>query len=97
MKSRVVFLFCIIFLHSACSKKLVPDAGAAKKETAVADMTLAGKNIYLSKCGRCHALKDPGDFTRQQWIPIMDRMAVKAKLSDAEKVDVLSYVQTNTK
>lgn len=80
------------------------DPAAVKKETAeetvpskTSALTASGKNIYVAKCGRCHGLKNTTDFTRQQWVPIMDRMAEKAKLSDTEKADVLMYVQANAK
>jgi cytochrome c5 len=68
-------------------------AGSSKMDS----FTAAGKNIYISKCGRCHALKAITDYSKQQWIPIMDRMAEKAKLSDTEKTEVLVYVQANAK
>ena len=52
----------------------------------------AGKEIYTTRCARCHGAKKVDDYTVQQWIPIMDRMAPKAKLTDIEKSNVTAYV-----
>jgi cytochrome c2 len=56
-------------------------------------MVTAGKTLFDTKCGRCHALKEPATFTPDKWVPIIDRMAVKAKLVEDEKKQVLAYVQ----
>lgn len=74
-------------------KEDIAPATSAKSE----EFTAAGKKIYISRCGRCHAMKNTFDYTRQQWLPIMDRMAVKANLSDTEKTEVLLYVQAYAK
>lgn len=72
-------------------------AAAPAASSKMDSFTAAGKTLYISKCGRCHALKATTDYSKQQWIPIMDRMAEKAKLSDTEKTEVLVYVQANAK
>lgn len=60
-----------------------------KKETT--EVTV-GKETYKAKCGRCHNLKDPEDYTASRWVKIIDWMAPKAKLNAAEKENVLAYV-----
>lgn len=52
----------------------------------------AGEATYKSSCGRCHGLKNASSYTSAQWTKIVDRMAVKARLSDDEKANVLAYV-----
>lgn len=67
----------------------VPKEVAKKMES---PEVTAGKEIYTTKCSRCHGAKKVDDFTLQQWIPIMDRMAPKARLDATEKANVTAYV-----
>jgi mono/diheme cytochrome c family protein len=57
----------------------------------------AGHTVYTSKCGRCHGLKDPANYTAERWEPILKSMAPKARLSDEETAQVRAYVQANAK
>lgn len=65
-----------------------PKAAEKMESPAVAE----GKAIYTAKCGRCHGLKNPGDWTVSEWVPILDRMAPKSNLTAAEKASVTAYV-----
>lgn len=56
-----------------------------------------GQATYSTKCGRCHGLKVTTDYTVDRWITVMQVMALKAKLSDEEKENVLAYVKANAK
>jgi mono/diheme cytochrome c family protein len=56
-----------------------------------------GQTTYNAKCGRCHGLKVTTNYTADRWISIMQVMAPKAQLTDAEKENVLVYVKTNAK
>jgi cytochrome c5 len=60
-----------------------------KKETT--EVTV-GKETYKAKCGRCHNLKDPENYTAIRWVKIIDWMAPKAQLKTSEKENVLAYV-----
>lgn len=53
---------------------------------------VTGKGIYTTKCTRCHEAKPLADWTAQQWVPIINRMAPKARLDDTEKANVTAYV-----
>ncbi|MCD6069152.1 MAG: hypothetical protein K0S33_3978 [Bacteroidetes bacterium] len=52
----------------------------------------AGEKLYNGECGRCHRLFEPEFKSEQDWPAIMDWMAPKAQLSDAQKQKVLKYV-----
>ena len=56
-----------------------------------------GQSTYNAKCGRCHGLKVTTDYTSDRWVSIMQVMASKANLTDAEKENVLVYVRANAK
>lgn len=78
------------------SEDEVPAAPAVAK-AGDDDLTAAGKEIYMAKCNKCHGYKDPGNYSRERWVPIMDKMAVKSNLSASEKSSVLMYVQAHAK
>jgi cytochrome c5 len=60
-----------------------------KKESA---QVIAGKEVFKAKCGRCHELKAPENYSAAKWTKIVDWMAPKAKLETSEKENVLAYV-----
>ncbi|MFM7710631.1 MAG: c-type cytochrome [Ferruginibacter sp.] len=98
---RYTVLFSLLIVLAACSKKTVPSSTQAqstdKPASTTVDMAVSGKQVFEAKCGRCHALKSPSEFTSQEWRPIMNRMADKAKLSVEEKTQVLTYVMQGAK
>lgn len=58
----------------------------------------AGKKFYISKCSGCHALKNPSGYTVDKWEPILQKMFVKAKLTDEEeKMLIRDYVMAISK
>ncbi len=56
-----------------------------------------GQSTFNAKCGKCHGLKPTTDYTADRWVSIMQVMAPKARLTDAEKENVLAYVKANAK
>lgn len=65
-------------------------AGSAKKMES--PQVAEGKTIYTTKCARCHGVKPVQDWTVHEWIPIMERMAPKARLDETEIANVTAYV-----
>jgi len=53
--------------------------------------------LYNLRCGGCHGLPTPSDFTVEDWKPIMAAMAPRAKLTAEETNWVLAYVNANAK
>lgn len=66
-------------------------------DPAKASPEMQGQSTYNAKCGRCHGLKVTTDYTSDRWVSIMQVMAPKANLTDAEKENVLVYVRANAK
>ncbi len=56
-----------------------------------------GKTVYVTKCSGCHALKNPGDYTTDQWNTILLNEIPKAKLDKKESDDVTAYIISNAK
>jgi hypothetical protein len=96
MKKLITILTLIIFVIS-CSPKSTPCAGVSLIPKPDSSQALAGKEIFTAKCGKCHELKNPGDYTPTKWIGLINEMAPKAQLTDEEKQHVLAYVQANAK
>lgn len=108
MKFRSLSFIAVacFLLMTACSKKTVPVSSAPqptaeKSITQVAPAFKAdpeeGMKVYQSSCGRCHDLKSTTEYTSAEWRPIMNSMAKKAGLTDAQKAHVLAYVIQNAK
>lgn len=57
----------------------------------------SGKSLYSSKCSRCHALKNVGDYTYGQWEPILKKMIPRANLNEDEKTQLLEFIKGNAK
>lgn len=75
---------------------LIIITSCAKKTTVAKEIPAdvkSGQQIELAKCGKCHDHKKAADYTAAEWEPIMDKMAINAKLSADEKAQVLSYVK----
>ena len=61
------------------------------------EMLKKGADLFNLRCGKCHDLPAPSEFTATDWKPIMERMAPKAKLTAEETNWVLAYVNANAK
>lgn len=90
------------FFFNSCSKKTTPAATTnnAAVETPVVmkkDISAEGKALFDAKCGKCHGLPDPVQYTSQEWRPIMQKMGDKARLTQEERSMVLTYVMKNAK
>lgn len=90
MKKTVAAMFITAFLMTvSCTNQGTP----AKQESLSDGAKIAqGKTIFENSCGRCHDLPEPKDYTDQQWIPIVNSMAPKAKLTTAQGEMVYLYI-----
>ncbi|MBL7764833.1 MAG: hypothetical protein JNJ58_01975 [Chitinophagaceae bacterium] len=61
------------------------------------ELYLAGKLTWKVSCNKCHELYAPQERTASQWDKVMETMAVKAKLSKAEKSAVLAFLHNQAK
>lgn len=56
-----------------------------------------GKTVFVTKCGNCHGLKNPGDYTIDQWNNILKVEMPKANLDNKEADQVTAYLHANAK
>lgn len=79
----------------------VPSEAAGSRTPAAPSTTASpevqGQATFNAKCGKCHGLKPAADYTADRWASIMAVMAPKARLTDAEKDNVMAYVRANAK
>jgi hypothetical protein len=98
-----VLAMFVLFIDS-CSHKTAPIKTTVETEapTPIDNYTVTlnsnyGKEIFESKCGSCHDLNKPSDYTFKEWNPIMNKMAKKADLDYMQKQNVLGYLKDNAK
>ena len=53
-----------------------------------------GRALYAAKCGGCHRLRQPSKIDAAKWPSILDKMAVKAKLTLEQESQIDSYVRS---
>jgi mono/diheme cytochrome c family protein len=103
MQRKFLLLTLVLIVLAGCSKKSIPDKSVSKKNQTTKSVAIIpeslklGSRLYATKCGNCHGLKRTDEFTSAAWLPIMDRMAVEARLSESEKASILAYVQAYSK
>jgi len=57
-------------------------------------VSAANQNLMQQKCTKCHALKVPDNYTKEEWKKNVERMAPKAGLNAKE---IQSIIDLNTK
>ena len=53
----------------------------------------AGREIYITRCAKCHAVEPVTKYSLKEWTEIMPEMAEKTHLNPAETEAVLAYVR----
>ena len=95
-----------IIVYSCKTQTTTPTATtpavSASSDTPMASLTKEemlkkGEDLFNLKCGRCHGLPSPSEYTIVDWKPIIAAMAPKAKLNAEETNWVLAYVNANAK
>ena len=59
--------------------------------TTVADLE-RGRSLYVRRCSGCHNLYRPQDYTPERWPRLVDEMAHKARLTGAERDDMVRFL-----
>ncbi len=99
--------FIIFFAIIACNKKAVPVITERKVDPpkivvsvyppnpAIAPDTAIGKEVFITRCGRCHALPKPAQFNFDRWDDILSAMVPRARLSAEQNAHITAYIKTN--
>ncbi len=66
------------------------------REKAIASLT-PGEKIFYQRCTVCHGPRDPGGFSKKQWLGITQSMFPRAGLNKGEQKLVLDFLIKNAK
>lgn len=97
---KYIYSWCLLgAIVYSCKTQQSTSASASASSTDLAksEMLKKGEDLFNLRCGRCHDLPAPSQYTAADWEPIMARMAPKAKLSADETNWVSAYVNANAK
>lgn len=75
----------------SCSPKVVAPVAEVKKIELSPELA-EGKSLYENNCAKCHKLFEVTKHTKEEWVPVVDRMARKAKINDDQKKLVYNYI-----
>lgn len=83
-------LFCGTTMFSATPNDSI-------KSQIPAEVVPLGKTLYENSCVRCHKLKDPANYTREEWPGIIDKMQKRSRITDEQKATILTYLLSEAK
>ncbi len=101
MKSKLIGCTILSLVVFSCATKSTvvtappPPPPAAKPivmATAMTPEIAAGKDLYANNCAKCHKLFSPGEFSKEDWAPILVKMQPKAHLDDAQMASISNYI-----
>ena len=53
-----------------------------------------GRKLYVEKCGGCHSLSMPAQYSALEWDQITEKMKIRAAVTDEEKNLMMRYLVT---
>lgn len=85
-------------LVAACSSALyMPTSADADRAGISTDHLMVGRTLYINKCGSCHNLHLPEQYTQKQWLKEMPEMQKKAKITEEESKQITSFLLARCK
>jgi hypothetical protein len=105
--NKIFFLLSLLFIVAACQKKAVPVITERKYEPpkrvvttfptpgTIAPDTSIGKTVFINRCGKCHGLPEPVQFTAERWDGILISMMPKARLNEEQKIHITAYIKSH--
>jgi cytochrome c5 len=97
MKNILILAALALFAVSCGTQKTpaVASTPAEPVKTVVLTPELeAGRDLYENNCAKCHKLKDPKKYTKEEWGPILVRMGKKAKLDETQMASITDYIHS---
>jgi len=96
MRFKFISVLCLATILAvvaiSCKSALyVPSEADASASVSLKQLQ-AGRLIYVNRCGSCHSLYLPEQFTPAKWRTNLNEMKPKAKLTDQEYTLVYRYL-----
>ncbi|OWP83828.1 hypothetical protein BWK59_08440 [Flavobacterium davisii] len=94
---KIIGFICLGGILFSCSKKVISTSSTVQNniETAKIELPLEiaeGKSLYENNCAKCHKLFPVSKHDKAGWVKTVDRMAPKAKITEAQKTLVYNYL-----
>lgn len=91
--------FAFLVFPQCRSRSYVPsieEVTIAKKQWSDADLNSlkSGFKLYNGKCGKCHELYKPEEYSEDDWIDILPKMSRKAHLNTDEQDLIRHFLLT---
>lgn len=97
MNSKRLYSLAVVFLLGCGATLFAATPTDSIKSKVPIDSISSGKVLYENSCVRCHKLKEPANYTKQQWPGIVDKMQKRSRITDEQKAIILAYLLTEAK
>ncbi len=85
-------------LSGSCAPALyMPSVDDANRTGVSADSLAMGRTLYANRCGSCHNLHLPEQYTRAHWQKEIPEMKHKAKITDSEARLITNFLLARCK
>lgn len=91
---RIIYFITLLLLFTtSCidTTKVAPKVHTLLAGTDL-PMLQHGRDLYITKCSKCHNTLRITRYTASQWLDILPEMSDKSKLTTAESTAVSSYI-----
>ena len=70
-------------------------AAQGRPTASVASPAATGGTMWSQRCGQCHNLRPPSDYSDAQWAVSVHHMRVRVPLTGEEQRDILAFLQAS--
>lgn len=85
------------FLKSTWYQAALAAAIAVSALAALSPPSNPVESLLLQRCGRCHDLPSPRDYTPSHWVWVIRQMSYNARLTQSQADELLRWLQANAK
>lgn len=94
LRTATILAAGLVALLAGCQSldQIAPPVSALGVPAAQATRIAEGRDIYVTRCAKCHAPEPVTDFTAAEWTTILADMAEETNLDEQETRAVRDYV-----
>jgi hypothetical protein len=92
MRFRLSLAFATLLSVAGCSASLYVPGDEDVSPAVSKEELVAGRALYVQKCGSCHRLRLPESHTRAEWELHLRTMAPRASLTETEEALVAKFL-----
>lgn len=96
MKIKLIALVAVAAFVASCSSKktVVVTEKETPKTVVLTPEQVQGKDLFETRCVKCHKLYDPKKFSQEAWKPVLAKMQKKAHLDDVQIASIANYINS---